>query len=306
MNNIELYKEARVEQVIVAANTTVAGRRFGDGGETIVFIHGFPTSGYTWRHILPALSLNYRCIALDLPGLGDSTWSNNTNFSSSIQADYVTAVLNKKGIDKFNLAAHNSGATVARIIAINEPDKVMNVILFNTEIPDHRPPWIPFYQKTGLLPFVPNLIRKLLKQKWFIKSSMGFKEAYTNKSLLEDPDNIQHYLAPFIASKQKTIGAFKYLKGIDWKVIDDFKTTHRKIKANVLMLWGENDKTFPLRIAIEMKKQFNANCRLLPIKNASLLPHEEKPKEVCALMIDFITMKNIFSQASLPDPNNAL
>ncbi|HEX5153548.1 MAG TPA: alpha/beta hydrolase [Parafilimonas sp.] len=288
-DNIALYKQAKVENIVVA-DTTVAIRQFGQG-ETIIFIHGFPTNGYTWRHLLPILSLYYRCITLDLPGLGDSTWTSSTDFSSSAQAGYVIEVLNKKGIHAFSLVAHNSGATVARIIAVNEPARVKNLVIFNTEIPNHRPPWIPFYQKAGLLPLVPDLIRTLLKQKWFIRSSMGFSEAYFDKSMLNDPGNIQYYLTPFINSKEKAIGAFKYLKGIDWKAIDDFKTAHKKIKANVLMIWGEKDNTFPSRLALKMRNQFNANCKFYTVKDASLLPHEESPEEVCNTMIAFLSNK---------------
>lgn len=285
-SNIGLYKQACIENVVVA-DTTIALRQFGQG-EVIVFIHGFPTSGYTWRHILPILSAKHRCITLDLPGLGDSTWSTKTDFSSHAQAGYVTEVLNKKGITRFSLVAHNSGATVARIIAINKPDQVKNLILFNTEIPNHRPPWIPFYQKTGLLPFMPGLIRKALKQQWFVESSMVFKEAYSDKSMLNNPDNIQYYLKPIIASKEKTIGTFKYLKGIDWEAVDNFKKTHKEINANVLMIWGEDDKTFPMSLALEMKNQFASNCYFHTIPNASLLPHEEKPEEVCNIIVDFL------------------
>lgn len=285
-NNIEFYRQAKTEQVSVT-DATVAIRQFGQG-ETIVFIHGFPTNGYTWRHIISTLSLKYLCITLDLPGLGDSTWSTNTNFSSNAHAEYVTEVLNKKGIDNFSLVAHNSGATVARIIAIKNAERVKNLIVFNTEIPNHRPPWIPFYQKIGLLPLVPNLIRKLLKLKWFVKSPMGFKEAYSDKAMLENTDNIHYYLIPLINSKEKAIGALKYLRGIDWKVIDGFKQTHKEIKANVLILWGEDDRTFPLERAIEMKNQFSSKCYFHTIKNSSLLPHEEKPGEVCRLITDFL------------------
>lgn len=286
IDNIELYTQSKIEHIVVA-NTTIAFRQFGQG-ETIVLVHGFPTSGYTWRHILPTLSLQYHCITLDLPGLGSSTWANSTNFSSEAQANYVVEVLYKKGINSFNLVAHNSGATVARIIAINDPDRVKNLIIFNTEIPKHRPPWIPFYQKVGLLPFFPYLIRILLNQKWFVKSSMGFKEAYSDKSMFENPNNIDYYLMGFKESNEKTIGALKYLKGIDWQVIDDFEYTHKRIKANILIIWGENDKTFPLKLALEMKNQFTSNCQFHILKNASLLPHEEKPKEICDLIINFL------------------
>src|SRR5690606_23250976 len=93
---------------------------------------------------------------------------------------------------------------------------------------------------------------------------------------------------PIIASKDKTIGTFKYLKGIDWEVVDDFKNTHKEIKANVLMIWGEDDKTFPMSLALEMKNQFASTCYLHTIPNASLLPHEEKPEEVCKVISDFL------------------
>ncbi|MDF1796005.1 MAG: haloalkane dehalogenase [Coxiellaceae bacterium] len=41
-------------------------------GEPLLFIHGMPTSSYLWRHIIDQLKDNYRCIALDLVGMGSS------------------------------------------------------------------------------------------------------------------------------------------------------------------------------------------------------------------------------------------
>ncbi|GAB4391405.1 MAG: haloalkane dehalogenase [Gammaproteobacteria bacterium] len=41
-------------------------------GDPLVFIHGIPTSSYLWRNIIPALSNQARCIALDLIGMGQS------------------------------------------------------------------------------------------------------------------------------------------------------------------------------------------------------------------------------------------
>lgn len=284
--NINFYKQADIERITVA-DASIAVRHFGKG-EPIIFIHGFPTNGYTWRHVIPILSEQFHCITVDLPGLGDSTWSDKTDFSSNAQAEYVIEVLKQLGLKKYSLAAHNSGATIARIIAIKQSEKTQNLILFNTEIPNHRPPWIEFYQKIGLLPFVPNVIRILLKQKWFIKSSMGFKEAYYDKKMLDIDDNIQHYLFPFFKSKEKTIGAFRYLKGIDWKIVDNFERTHKKIKAGTLFIWGKTDKTFPLKYALTMKSQFNPMPGFVEIENASLLPHEEKPKEVCEAIFDFL------------------
>ena len=41
-------------------------------GDTIVLLHGNPTSSYLWRNVLPHLQPLGRCIAPDLIGMGDS------------------------------------------------------------------------------------------------------------------------------------------------------------------------------------------------------------------------------------------
>lgn len=271
-------------------NCSIGYRQFGNGKD-ILMIHGFPTHGYTWRKIIPKISEKYKCHVLDLPGLGDSKWTKKTNFSSQSHANRIIQYIDEINIDKCSLIAHNSGATIARVIAIYRPKLIDKLILINTELPNHRPPWIPFYQKTGLLPLVPEIIRIALKQKWFINSAMGFKEAYSDKSMLKNPDNLNPYIKPIISSKARIIGAFKYLQGIDWKLIDGFQNNHKKIKAKTLFVWGEDDKTFPIKYAKSMMEQFNNNCEFKAIRNASLLPHEEKSEEVSKDIIEFLENK---------------
>ena len=41
-------------------------------GRPVVFLHGNPTSSYLWRNIIPLVSVDARCIAPDLIGMGDS------------------------------------------------------------------------------------------------------------------------------------------------------------------------------------------------------------------------------------------
>jgi len=285
MKEIIGYKNILLRSIKIE-DVSIGLRQVGEGRD-LVFIHGFPTHGYTWRKLIPELSKRFRCNIVDLPGLGDSSWTDNTDFKSSSQAKYIIKLLKQENINKFSLIAHNSGATIARAIAIKEQKKVENLILLNTEIPHHRPPWILLYQKIGLLPTAPSIISKLLKQKWFIKSSMAFKELYTNKSMLDDENNVGPYLNPVTNSRTKLIGAFKYLKGIDWELIDKFEYTHKLIEANVLFIWGSDDKTFPIKLAKEMTEQFKCKFEFVTIENASLLPHEEKPKEVINSILNF-------------------
>jgi len=286
MKEIDTYKKL-VLQKIKIEDVSIGLRQIGQG-KHLVFIHGFPTHGYTWRKIIPALSKYFRCHILDLPGLGDSEWTRKTNFNTTSQASYIRKLLDNLGIHTYSLIAHNSGATIARQIALTKKEKVENLVLFNTEIPNHRPPWIPFYQKVGQLPFVPTLIRTCLQQQWFIKSSMGFREFYADKSMLDTASNIFPYVDPAVRSLYRTKGALKYLKGIDWKLVDDFEHLHKRIKARTLFIWGEKDKTFPINLGKQMIEQFKSETEFVSIENASLLPHEEKPNEVVSAILNFI------------------
>jgi len=280
------YHKLEVRKIKIK-DVSIGLRQIGNGSD-LVFIHGFPTHGYTWRKLLPKLSAHFKCHILDLPGLGDSTWTNKTDFNSKAQAAYCILLFEKLGLENYSLIAHNSGATITRYIALCESEKVENLIMLNTEIPNHRPPWIPLYQKIGLLPVVLSLIRFLLQQHWFIKSPMGFKELYADKSMLENKSNVSPYINSVINSHTKAIGAFKYLKGIDWQLVDDFKILHGKIKAKTLFLWGAQDKTFPINLGKQMANQFKSKTKFIAIKDAALLPHEEKPDEVIEAILNFI------------------
>ena len=50
--------------------------RVGGQGPAVVLLHGFASSVYTWKDVLPVLARDYDVVALDLPGFGESdlTW----------------------------------------------------------------------------------------------------------------------------------------------------------------------------------------------------------------------------------------
>src|SRR5207247_9019570 len=39
------------------------------GGQSILMLHGFPTSAYDWRGVIDGLASAYRCVSLDFPRL---------------------------------------------------------------------------------------------------------------------------------------------------------------------------------------------------------------------------------------------
>jgi pimeloyl-ACP methyl ester carboxylesterase len=79
-----------------------------------------------------------------------------------------------------------------------------------------------------------------------------------------------------------------YLTGIEWNVVDSLRERHSQLAGPTLLLWGADDVTFPLGIAERMVEQFRGHARLVPIANASLMPHEEKPREILAELAPFL------------------
>ena len=268
-------------------DATVAVRRFGSG-PALVLIHGFPVHGYTWRALLPALAERHTCFVLDLPGLGDSGWSAATDFSFRGQARRLSPLLGKLGIERFSLLAHDTGATVARLLALAEPARIEKLAIINTEIPGHRPPWIPLYQKLTHLPGAGAIFRVLLRQDWFVRSGMGFGAFYSDPRLFDDSARLAPYLDPVLNSAERMRGMLLYLGGPEWSAVDALRTRHAEIQCPVLLLWGEDDVTFPASRAEPMAAQFGGPTSFVRIPRASLMPHEERPDAVLAALLPFL------------------
>ena len=289
-NNLEqaeaLYATAEVQKYQVG-DATIAVRIYGSG-PALVFIHGYPVNGYTWRKLLPVLSENFTCYLIDLPGFGESEWDSNTDFTFTAQARRLNTLFNALALSDYSIIAHDTGASIARLAVLEQPEPVVKLILLNTEIPKHRPPWIQFYQFCAKLPLSALTFKTLMRSKWFLRSSMGFKQFYADQQRFKDEHPIGVYLKPLMNSVYKMQGMLNYLIGIEWSIVDDFETRHKEIKADTLFLWGECDQTFPMDLGEAMLSQFDCHVEFVPIKNASLMPHEEQPDQILTHLIDFL------------------
>jgi pimeloyl-ACP methyl ester carboxylesterase len=268
-------------------DATLAVRRFGEG-PALVLIHGFPTHGYTWRALLPTLAAQRTCFTIDLPGLGDSGFTRATDFRFTAQARRIAALLPKLGIDRCALLAHDTGATVARLVALAAPARVESLAIVNTEIPGHRPPWIRFHQRMASLPGAEASFGRLLGLRWFQRSGMALGAFYTDRRLFDDPTRIGPYLDPVLASRERMRGMLGYLRGIEWDVVDGLRAGHARITAPVLFLWGEDDVTFPVDLGERMASQLGGPTKFVRIARASLMPHEERPDTVLRELVPFL------------------
>ncbi len=85
----------------------------GNQDQTMVILHGYPTSTFDYHAILPELSKHYRIILHDHLGFGFSDKPKNYSYSLIEQADYALALWQKLGLQKVHLLAHDYGTSVA-------------------------------------------------------------------------------------------------------------------------------------------------------------------------------------------------
>ena len=287
MSSPEAFYAAAEMRLHVVDDASIAVRTFGRG-PALLLVHGFPVHGYTWRKLLPTLAARFTCFVIDLPGLGASEWTPATDFTFTAQARRLGGLTKQLGLEAHGLIAHDTGATVARLLALAQPSRVTSLALINTEIPGHRPPWIRFHQRMSALPGAGATFRLLLGLGWFARSSMALGEFYSDRALFHEPGRLEPYLDPIVASPARMDGMLRYLRGIEWPVVDALREGHRRIEAPTLLLWGEDDKTFPADVAEPMARQFSPPAAFVRIQRASLMPHEERPEAVLAHLLPFL------------------
>ncbi len=101
----------------------------GNGSETIIFIHGLGSYIPAYNKIIPELSKNYRCIAIDLPGYGKSSKAPHSGMMS-FYADIIHEIAQKLEIEKFSLAGHSMGGQISVVYGLSWPEQLNHLILF--------------------------------------------------------------------------------------------------------------------------------------------------------------------------------
>jgi pimeloyl-ACP methyl ester carboxylesterase len=160
-------------------------------------------------------------------------------------------------------------------------------VLINTEMPHHRPPWIPLYQVLMRVPGTLEAFKLLLQSDAFLRSPMGFGGCFNDMRLIEGEFG-EHFVAPLVRSPSQRDGMRRYLRGAKWAPVDALERDHARIKMPVELVWGADDPTFPVALARKMAAQF-PDARLVEIPGARLLVHEEKPEEVGRTIMEFLS-----------------
>ncbi len=112
-------------------NETLAYREQGEGENVLVLVHGNMSSSKHYDILMEKLPKNIKVYAIDMRGLGSSSYNNSVNSLKDFSDDLKT-LIDYLGITKFSLAGWSTGGGVAMQYCIDYPNDVDKLILIES------------------------------------------------------------------------------------------------------------------------------------------------------------------------------
>lgn len=278
---VELFRQAPDRYLDVGACGELAYRRVGTGPD-VLFIHGWPVSGATFRGLLPFLADHVTCHVIDLPGAGRSRFSPGAPLSVDGHIAAVRTVVDLLGFDQVAAVGHDSGGLIARHALAGDP-RLRAMGLIDTEQSQGVNWRFKAFLAARHLPAFGAGFGWALGRRSLRRNDLVLGGAFADKNLL-DGEFDELFLAPLRSDRTRRDAAIQVLDSFTQQHIRALGPLHERIKVPVQLVWGADDPFFPVAWAREMVSTF-ADGRIEVIEGARLFSHEEKPEAVAEALL---------------------
>jgi pimeloyl-ACP methyl ester carboxylesterase len=102
-------------------------------GETVLLLHGAMEYWREWERQIPALAKEYKVIAVDTRGHGESSFTDR-EMSYELLADDILKLLDRLQIDSIDVVGFGDGGIIGMIMAMKEPYKVHKLVAIGSNI----------------------------------------------------------------------------------------------------------------------------------------------------------------------------
>ena len=235
-------------QKIEADGVNVFYREAGDPGAPVVLLlHGFPTSSFMFRELIPRLADKFRVIAPDLPGFGFTEVPEKRKYTYSFDAlaHTIEAFTEALGLNRYAIYIFDYGAPTGLRLAMAHPERVSAIISQNGNAYEEGlgDAWGPI-RKYWAEPTAENseVIRKN------ILTMEGTRWQYTHgvanpESIAPESYTLDVALLERKGNKDIQLDLFlDYASNV--KLYPKFQEYFRKSKPPLLAIWGKNDPFF--------------------------------------------------------------
>ena len=99
-------------------------------GDVVLFLHAFPLQAAMWDYQIDALEGSHRCIAIDMPGFGQSPPPDDPGHASMQSwADLVVGALDQLGVEQATVVGASMGGYLALAVLRHHRDRVRRLVL---------------------------------------------------------------------------------------------------------------------------------------------------------------------------------
>ncbi len=242
-------------------------------GTPVVFIHGMGGDTKEWALVIPELSKEIRCIAVDLRGHGQSDKPYQP-YKQSLFAKDVATLLDQLGINSAYFCGFSMGGYVILKAALNHPNKVRGLILLGSApyIPEHTVKvageWAEILLNSGLEAFVEAQVE-------YVFHPIFRRRHEKVVNIFRESKRIPPSETPGRINKGSQIEPI------------DFRKKLKEIKAPTLIVHGREDRIVPVESAELMHKQIpNSELAIFPFCGHVIIM--EHPKFFVDLLLYFI------------------
>jgi pimeloyl-ACP methyl ester carboxylesterase len=242
-------------------------REAGDPSQpTIVLLHGFPSSSYSFHDLIPLLAGRFHVIAPDYPGMGYSEAPPPTvlrpTFDDMVGA--IDAFIAQCAPGPVILYMHDIGGPIGMQIATAHPDRIAGLIFqnFTISIEGWNPERLKAYERLGG-PETPESLAEV-EQFTTVERDMFLHKRGARRPDALNPDNwaIDAYTFSIPSSRTFMSRLFMTLAS-NIELYPHWASYLKGRQPKTLIVWGRNDPLF-LPAAPEFVKQLvpTADLRL--------------------------------------------
>jgi len=208
-------------------------------GDVILFVHGTPTWSFMYRNYIKEFSKTNRCIAIDHLGFGLSDKPKDIIGTPQFHSKNLKILIDSLQLKDITLVVHDFGGPIGLSYAIENPNNVSKIVLFNT--------WLWSTKDDKDAQKIDKILHSRLGNFIYLNTNFSpkilFKKAFYEKESLSKHIH-RHYLKPFPNknSRYSLLNIGKSLIGSSdwyqsqWKNIEIIKN------KPFLILWGEKDE----------------------------------------------------------------
>jgi pimeloyl-ACP methyl ester carboxylesterase len=289
----ESTKDLRIPRTLIhrveADGVKIFYREAGPSDAPVVLLlHGFPTSSFQFRELIPRLADRYRVIAPDLPGFGFTEIPEGCRYKYTFDAlaQSISAFTDALNLKRYALYVFDYGAPTGFRLAMARPERVTAIVSQNGNAYEEGlgDAWAPI-RRYWSEPTAANreAIRKALNLEGMRREyGSGIPnpdaiapEGYTlDAALLARPGNVDIQLDLFL----------DYANNV--KLYPAFHEYFRKSKPPLFAIWGKYDPYFIPAGAEAFRRDIpNATVQFLDTGHFALETHVD---EIAAGMKDFL------------------